>query len=654
MDVNSLINLICAILAFILLHSLSRRHAERACSQVQGLCPVDAWIVYFVVFCSGLVVSFHVVGAAALMTGVNLVHVTTVTGVLVLLRSADWWMLGSLPRERGLLSCSGAIRQMRDTIRSVDPVVRWSALVAGGIVSLFLLEAATRPPAGWDTVVYHLPLAVKWLQQGSLAFIQESWKFQMPSNGELFPLFLMYLGNERLLSLACLPFTLLAVLTVYSLAWRVSDSREGALLAALGFGTMPIILYNTFNVAVNMFAASFFLSSTYLLLILFQPHVQAGEKRLSLAAMAGLAFGLGLGARYIYAPLFLIMTGLCALLSLRNVVSLRVGRWKQVILTTVTFVAGSLLPSAFWYIRNFMATGNPMYPLQFSLGAQGIKVSTKALSERPSVGMPRVHDTQSCLVAGDKNVTHWFAAPWNDCWTAGSDHYSENWGLGAVFTAFVPVMTIAVVLLTVAMTVRRRQVQPLHILLFVGTVFLAYWWLNLFTMARSIIPVLGIAFVFVAFGVGALSRKMQRIAYGLFLGAMIANGLLLAAKPVQALGSRLHHRTWSHSSYYEIPPLIDELPAGSVVLNASDELRNYSLFGRRWQNRVITDRALLEPTAVRVIENGFIEKWGIEYVYYGTNQKWVLGDEVKREVLYEQTRADSGPDDKEILYRILR
>jgi hypothetical protein len=417
---------------------------------------------------------------------------------------------------------------------------------------------------------------------------------------------------------------------------------------------MPIVLYNTVNVAVDMFAASFFLSSTCLLLGFFQQQPQAGEKRLSLAAMAGLAFGLGLGARYIYVPLLLFMAGLCVLLSMGSMAQLLADKGKRVILTTVTFVAGSLLPSVFWYIRNFMATGNPVHPLQFSLGAHGIKVSTKALSERSRGVMPRVHDTQSCLVANDHNVTHWLAAPWNDCWTVGSDHYSENWGLGAVFTAFVPVMTIAVVLLTVAMTVRRRQVQPLHILLFVGTVFLAYWWLNLFTMARSIIPVLGIAFVFVAFGVGALSSKMQRIAYGLFLCAMIANGLLLAAKPVQALGSRLHHRTWSHSSYYEIPPLIDELPAGSVVLNASDELRNYSLFGRRWQNRVITDRVLLEPTAVRVIENGFIEKWGIEYVYYGTNQKWVLGDEVKREVLYEQIRADSGPDDKEILYRILR
>jgi hypothetical protein len=651
---NSLINLTCAILAFGLLHSLSRRSAERTCSQVNGLCPADAWILYFVVFFSGLVISFHVVGAASLVTGSKLVHITTVIGVLTLLWSADRWIMGPLPQERGMLSYAGAIGQLRDTIRSVDPLVRWSAMVAGGIISLFFLEAATRPPAGWDAMVYHLPLVVKWFQQASLASIQESWKFTMPSNGELFPLFLMSLGNERFLSLACLPFTLLAILAVYSLARRVSDSYEGALLAALGFGTMPIVLYNTFSVEVDMFAGSFFLSSTCLLLGLSRLDPQPDEKRLSLAAMAGLAFGLGLGARYIYVPLLLFMTGLCALVSISSVASLRWNKGKQVILTTVTFVVGSLLPSVFWYARNFMATGNPMHPLRFSMGAHGIKVSTKALSELRGVIVPYVQDTDSCLVASDHHVTHWLVAPWEDCWTAGLDHYSENWGLGAVFTTFVPVMTIAVVLPTIATMVRRRQVQPLHILLLVASVFLTYWWLNLFTMARSIFPVIGILFVVVALGIGALSSNVQRIVYGLFLCAMVANGILLAAKPLEALGSRLYHRSWSRSSYYGVPPVIDELPAGSVILNASDELKNYPLFGRRWQNRVITDRALLEPTTVSVIGNRFIEQWGIEYIYYGTSQKWTLGDEVKREVLSEQIRDDSTPQDKEILYRILR
>ncbi|MEC4888426.1 MAG: hypothetical protein RI101_00060 [Nitrospira sp.] len=646
-------NVACAFLACGLLHSLSRRLAARACSHAEDLCPADAWMIYFVIFFSGLVVSFHAAGAAALATGYPLVHIATVTGVLAVLWSVDRLLLG-LQRETGMLSYAGAWRGMHDALRSVDRLVRWSALAAGSIGVLFLLETATRPPEGWDAMVYHLPLAMKWLQRGSLAFIEESWKFQMPSNGELFPLFLTYFGNERLLSLANLPFAVLAMLAVYSLAWRALGSFEGALLAALGFGTMPIVLYNTFSVGVDIFAASFFLVSVVFLLALYQQEPQACEARLLLGGIAGLAFGLGLGARYIYVPLFLLMTGLCVLLSLTGLAPLRGGKWTRAVLTTGTFVAGSLLPSAFWYIRNWGGTGNPMYPLEFSVGAQGIKVSTKALSEYSRIVVPRVQDPGFCLVASDHTVTHWLMAPWEDCWIAGLDHYSENWGLGAVFTAFVPVMSIAAVFLSLAALVRRRQVQPLHILLLVAAVFLAYWWLKLFTIARSILPVMGILFVLVAFGIATLSRKAQRVAYGLFVCAMIANGVLLAAKPIEALGSRVFHQNWSHSRYYKIPQLIDELPAGSVILNASDEMKNYPLFGRHWQNRVITDRALIEPAPVTVIGDDFLRKWGVEYVYYDTGQKWTLGDEVKREVLYEHVRDESAPYDSEILYRIIR
>jgi hypothetical protein len=147
-----------------------------------------------------------------------------------------------------------------------------------------------------------------------------------------------------------------------------------------------------------------------------------------------------------------------------TVAPLRADKGKQVFLTTVTFVVGSLLPSVLWYARNFMATGNPMHPLQFSMGAHGIKVSSNALSERLRVVSPHVQDADSCLIPSDHNIRHWLVAPWEDCRTAGWDHYSENWGLGAVFTTFVPVMTIAVVLPTIATMVRRREVQPQHIL----------------------------------------------------------------------------------------------------------------------------------------------------------------------------------------------
>jgi len=651
---NALINITSVIISVTVLHSLSRRNAERTCSHVNGMNPVDAWVIYFVIFFSGLIISFQLVGTAALLAGSNFVHITSVTGVLIMFWAVDRWVTESTQQPLKL-SCTIGLKQAYSTIRSVDRVIQWSALVAGAIALLFLLEAASRPPAAWDALVYHLPLSIKWLQHGSLAFIQESWKFQMPSNGDIFPLFLMYLGNEQILPLASLPFTLLAMLATYGLAQRLLASREESLIAALGFGTMPIVLYHTFSVMVDMFAASFFLSSTCLLLALFQRQTHSSEKRLSLALIAGLAFGLGLGARYIYAPLFVFMTGLCLLVSLHSTTPLRADKWRQIFFTVVAFGVGSLLTSVFWYARNYLATGNPMHPLQFSIDSEGIHVSAAALSERPQIiTPPNDLGSHSCLVAGDTNTQHWLVSPWEDCWLAGGSHYSHDWGLGAVYTTFVPVLTVVTIFLVAVTAVRRKQVLPVHLLLMVNFVFLIYWWSSLFNIIRSLLPVFAIFFVISVKTIGLFSHKVKRTVYILFLCAMIINGILLAAKPLQSLSSRLHHDSWSHSRYYNMPPIIDELSPGSVILNAADEKRNYPLYGQRWQNQVVTDRALVEPSPVTIIDNSLIERWGIEYIYFDTSMEWVLSDEVKRDVLYEHILDESAPEHKEILYRISR
>ncbi len=105
---------------------------------------------------------------------------------------------------------------------------------------------------------------------------------------------------------------------------------------------------------------------------------------------------------------------------------------------------------------------------------------------------------------------------------------------------------------------------------------------------------------------------------------------------LSGLGSRMHHQAWSRSSYYGIPGVIDELPAGSVILNASHGLNNYPLFGRGLQNLVVTNYVMVAPDQVTILTDDFIRKWELDYIFYQNNQKWVLGDAVKYQVVYER------------------
>ena len=150
------------------------------------------------------------------------------------------------------------------------------------------------------------------------------------------------------------------------------------------------------------------------------------------------------------------------------------------------------------------------------------------------------------------------------------------------------------------------------------------------------IPVLALMFVCMAIGIGLLSARGKRLSYYLLLGALMVQAVLVLAKPLQLLSSRMHHHTWSNTELYEVPAVIESLPEGSVILNASNELKNYGLFGSRRQNRVVTDRVLLEPQLTTSIDRAFIERWGITHLYFDSSQKWSIATDLPCRTIHEQ------------------
>lgn len=593
------------------------------------------------------------------MSGLPMVHVLPLSGMLMLIYLIVRRSYQTPPEFK---DCS-AVREVRRTIpcpwwRLKSTAGAWSLAVAVGIVGIFLLESLTKPPMGWDTLVYHLPLAAKWFQGGTLEFLHESWKFQMPSNAELLPLLLMFTGEERILSFTYVPFTLLSLLVVYGFARRFGATHEWACLGAIGFGTMPIVLHNTLDLYVDMFVAYGWLCALYLLLWAFESEPSTEKRGTSLQiVLAGLAFGLALGSRYILVPMLLMMTAICAggaffFLDSRAVsIMLRLRRAGSMMLV---FVLSSLVPSCYWYLQNWLVTGNPMHPLHFSFGGSTVvSASIGALYERMTFFGPEMEYDGECLDSGAHSISSWLISPWRDCWYAG-DHFSSNWGLGPVFTTFIPVFTLVCVVIVLASALRGRQVPKATYLLIVAGLIACYWWFYVFNMLRTLLPVIGVLFAVMAYGMSLMSERAQRVACVLFLTAMVLNGLLVVAKPIRSLTMHAYRGDWSRSSFYGIPKVVDELPAGSVILNASHELKNYPLFGRRLQNHVVTDRVLLEPSLVTVITDAIISQYGIDYIYYDTTQKWTIAESVKRQIVYEQNLDNDGHPYTVMLFKVAK
>ena len=645
-----LLSLSCTLLAVGLLHRLSRTVVTRLATYLPILELADRVIVYGVVYTAGLVGSIHLAAILSALTGTPLVQIATIT-ILITLACLYAERTGPPLEIRTSTSLGWTLlsRTLQQEWNNYSPPVKSVVLIAGAIWSVFLAEAITRPPSGWDAQVYHLPLAATWLQRGMLTYLEESWKFQMPSNGELILLFSFYTGSDRVTSFATLPFGILAVLTIYRIAFRLSGSGEHAALAAIGFATMPVILYNMFEANLSdMFAATFFLVSVYLLALLITGPLYDHTSLITIVAMSGIAFGLSLGARYVYVPLlpFMLALSVGTVLVRRHEAGAVPHAWGDTLRLSGTFLVFAAIPSGFWYVRNLLRTGNPLHPLHFTLDSHGLHVVTRGLRERADTfGAPLAYD-HACIGPDSSRLIEWVLSPWIDCWYAG-DHFSINWGLGPVFATMIPTIALMAVVYTVQKSLRERAFTPALYWVMTMLVFLSYWWIILFKVLRFMIPALALLFVCMAIGIGLLSARGKRLSYYLLLGALMVQAVLVLAKPLQLLSSRVHHNTWSNTDLYEVPAVIESLPEGSVILNASNELKNYGLFGSRRQNRVVTDRALLEPQLTTSIDRAFIERWGITHLYIDSSQKWSIARDLPCRTIHEREIDQDGSSEVE-------
>jgi len=87
-----------------------------------------------------------------------------------------------------------------------------------------------------------------------------------------------------------------------------------------------------------------------------------------------------------------------------------------------------------------------------------------------------------------------------------------------------------------------------------------------------------------------LQRRQRRAFAALFVAAITVTSLIAASVPAHLLIGRARKHLWARSDVYNHPKLIDLLPAGSVVVNATGQnVRNFELAGRFLTNKVITN-----------------------------------------------------------------
>ena len=87
-----------------------------------------------------------------------------------------------------------------------------------------------------------------------------------------------------------------------------------------------------------------------------------------------------------------------------------------------------------------------------------------------------------------------------------------------------------------------------------------------------------------------LRSRQRRTFAALFVTTISITSLVVASIPLHLMVGRARKHLWSRSDVYNYPKLLDQLPPGSVLVNATGQnVRNFQLAGRSLNNKVITN-----------------------------------------------------------------
>lgn len=273
----------------------------------------------------------------------------------------------------------GALQELRDKSVHLADILKGDLL----LLSIFVLFAISVcrmiflgylfPSYSWDALYYHLPIVGQILQSGSIqehanpSFIQQYINI-FPKNINLFFLWnIIFLKNDAIVDLSQLFFTLAGVTAIYSAAVKLSTRESHALYAALLFFFTPVlILQSTVNYVDAAVSALFLIAINFLI---FEEGADLNSKKLTLL-LAGLSAGILLGSKPT-APLFIVTIFAALLLrgSIRAVKPVYKGQPAKteggIYLTC--FILPLILTGAYWYLRNWVLHGNPVYYMDVSL-----------------------------------------------------------------------------------------------------------------------------------------------------------------------------------------------------------------------------------------------------------------------------------------------
>lgn len=256
----------------------------------------------------------------------------------------------------------GLVNSIASNTLSGSSLIGVVAIAGWGLFS-FALTALLEPSTLVDTLVYHMPMVVKWTQRGNLMPIQvmgsDIANSYFPGNGELLYLWaFLPFENDFLVRFVSVFTWLIMGFAFYRLGLQVGSSRDSTFIVVLVSLFSPLILSQATEMTLDMTSAA------VLALVLSNLFEFQDEANFGALITFSISLGVFVGIKYsgpAYA-LYLILSFGWFLLQEASEMPL-----SRLLLMFLSFGLVASFVGGYWYIRNWALTGNPIYPVQVSV-----------------------------------------------------------------------------------------------------------------------------------------------------------------------------------------------------------------------------------------------------------------------------------------------
>ena len=208
---------------------------------------------------------------------------------------------------------------------------RKTKIILGIICIAMLILAAKSITANYDSMTYHMPRVMHWLQNKSVAFYATNDKRQItsPPLSEYFIMHIMLLtGNDKFVCMVQGGCYVLSVGLIYVIARKMKIGKQYAYLAAFLFMMMPPAIAEAVTTQNDLFAAFIMLLFFYYYLdFVYRPDLSMSRETMILAIKLGAVIAMGyLAKSYVLIPMavFIAYLGILKILDkekIRNILT---------------------------------------------------------------------------------------------------------------------------------------------------------------------------------------------------------------------------------------------------------------------------------------------------------------------------------------------